>query len=126
MNFIRARKGSLDISTLIESSDERGKPHFQFSSENIEFKWVFEIGWNVLFPRSRDDLVFHSAFLGTRCLKRLLPLSNDALGKRAWDEQALSLAHPTQLVKRESQKEQNEGSLRHTYVKCKNLVLEFL
>lgn len=79
-----------------------------------------------MFPRSRDALVFHSAFLGTSRLKRLLPLSNDALGKRAWDEQELSLAHPTQLVERESQKEQNEGSMRHTYVKCKNLILEFL
>lgn len=70
VDFIKAREGSLDISTLIEFSGERGKLHFQvcFFSENIEFKWIFEIGRKVLLPRSRDPemlLIFHSAFLAT-------------------------------------------------------------
>jgi hypothetical protein len=87
VDFIGARKESLDIVTLTESSgSERGKPRFQvcFFSENIEFKWIFDLVWKVLLPRSGDALIFHAAFLATR---RLLPLSNDALGKRAWDKQ---------------------------------------
>lgn len=117
------------IGTLIESSGDRGKSDFQvcFFSENTEFKRIFEIGWKVLLPRSRDALVFHSAFLATRCLKRLLPLSNDALGERAWDEQALPLVPPHAVWSSEkARRSPTKGSMRHNFVKCKNLVLEFL